>query len=103
VTLRVIQAPGGGVLEVEDDGPGIPREERNRVFDRFYRLARRENPEGSGLGLAIVRAVADRLGAIIELADAPGPAGLLARVRFRPSAPVDRMRSSDSTGARPPD
>ena len=47
------------VLTVADDGPGIPRSERSRIFEKFYRpdvlVSRRT--EGSGLGLAIVRAV----------------------------------------------
>ena len=41
------------VLEVEDDGPGIPHEDRERVFERFYR--RNQQVAGSGLGLAIVQ------------------------------------------------
>src|SRR3546814_8935965 len=49
VILRVT-APA--VLEVEDDGPGIPLHERDRVFERFYR--RNQQVAGSGLGLAIV-------------------------------------------------
>ncbi|EGH26196.1 sensor histidine kinase TctE, partial [Pseudomonas amygdali pv. mori str. 301020] len=49
VVLRVY-APG--VLEVEDDGPGIPADERERVFERFYR--RSQQGSGAGLGLAIV-------------------------------------------------
>lgn len=68
------------VLEVIDSGPGIPPEERERIFDRFYRRA--GAPEGgSGLGLAIVRAIADRHGARISLDDAAG-GGLAVRVRF---------------------
>src|SRR5262249_13522382 len=46
------------VLDVEDDGPGIPEGERNKVFTRFYRLARDQNRPGSGLGLSIVHLLA---------------------------------------------
>lgn len=68
------------ILEVDDSGPGIPPEDRERVFDRFYR---RENAPagGSGLGLAIVRSVAERSGARVELDTAP-LGGLRVRVLF---------------------
>ena len=69
-------------VEIEDDGPGIPDVDRVRVFERFYRVARKEGPEGSGLGLAIVRALSDQLGARISLLDRPNGPGLLAVVEF---------------------
>jgi signal transduction histidine kinase len=52
------------VLTVEDDGPGIPPEALERVFDRFFRVdrGRARAHGGSGLGLAIVRHVADAHG-----------------------------------------
>lgn len=59
-----------GVLVVDDSGPGIPSNERARVFERFYRL-RVDGPQGAGLGLSIVREVIDMLGARIELLDSP--------------------------------
>lgn len=57
-------------LSVHDDGPGIPVEDRPRVFDRFYRgaIGKRTGP-GTGLGLAIVSEVVHRWGGTIELAD----------------------------------
>ena len=58
------------VLTVDDSGPGIPRDERGRVFDRFYRGAGREEG-GSGLGLAIVRGIAEQHRASIDLSDSP--------------------------------
>jgi signal transduction histidine kinase len=68
VTLRA-----GPVLEVADDGPGIPAEERPRVLRRFYRLDRSRGTPGSGLGLALVAAVARLHGAAPVLSDAqPG-------------------------------
>jgi signal transduction histidine kinase len=59
------------VLAVRDDGPGIPREHVERVFDRFYRV---EGPQasGSGLGLAIARELAERMGGTVEVASVPG-------------------------------
>ena len=67
------------MLEVVDDGPGIPAAERARVFDRFYRVAGTDVP-GSGLGLAIVKQVADLHRARVELADGLDGRGVTARV-----------------------
>lgn len=67
-------------LTVEDAGPGIPAELRERVFERFYR-APDQGQSGSGLGLAIVRAVAESHHAIVTL-DSPGDRGLRAIVTF---------------------
>ncbi len=61
----------GAVLEIADNGPGIPAAERTRLFDRFYRVPGTVQ-EGSGLGLAIVKRVADLHGATVEVGDADG-------------------------------
>jgi two-component system OmpR family sensor kinase/two-component system sensor histidine kinase QseC len=80
VELRVERAEGTALLQVDDSGPGIPPDERERVFDRFYR--RSATPEqGSGLGLAIVRSIADRHGAALALHDSP-LGGLRVSLRF---------------------
>jgi two-component system OmpR family sensor kinase len=79
VGVRVRREGGDAVFEVEDRGPGIPPAERERVFDRFYR-GESAAEGGTGLGLAIVRRVAERHGGRVELLDAPGGRGLLARV-----------------------
>ena len=71
---------GKAWLEVADNGPGIPKGERERVFDRFYRRSGQE-ATGSGLGLAIVRSVAQRHHAVIRLDETPG-GGLTVRVSF---------------------
>lgn len=86
VTVRVGAGPDP-VMEVEDDGPGIPEAERERVFERFYRLDRPGEPPrtGSGLGLAIVRALADRLGASVRLDTGPDGKGLKVTVSLRPA------------------
>jgi len=72
-TVRVNCKPDGSatLLEVCDTGPGIAWEERERVFDRFYRRATVQEG-GTGLGLAIVKAIADRHGARVAMHDAPG-------------------------------
>jgi two-component system OmpR family sensor kinase len=69
------------VLTVEDSGPGIPPEERERVFDRFYRVPGSE-AAGSGLGLSIVKAIAQRHGATLTLGESARLKGLAATVRF---------------------
>jgi signal transduction histidine kinase len=58
-------------LSVSDDGPGIPSDKRELVFDRFYRLdtARSRDAGGTGLGLSIVREIVDAHGGMVELAD----------------------------------
>ncbi len=84
IVVRVSNAAGDAILEVSDDGPGIPESERPRVFDRFYRVAGTAQP-GSGLGLAIVRQVADLHRARVELGAGLGGAGLAVRVRFTPA------------------
>lgn len=61
---------GAPLLRVDDDGPGIPAEQRERVFDRFQRGEGVDAP-GSGLGLAIVRAAARQQGASVALRDSP--------------------------------
>lgn len=76
VVLRVL-APG--ILEVQDDGPGIPAEEREKVFERFYR--RSVQGSGAGLGLAIVGEICRAHQARISLHQVQ-PQGLLVRVEF---------------------
>jgi signal transduction histidine kinase len=69
VRMRVQERPGGRVrFLVEDDGPGIPVEQRERVFHRFHRTdaARDRASGGTGLGLAIVRAIADAHGGSVS-------------------------------------
>jgi len=74
VAITAAGGPDGVVVEIADDGPGIPAEERERVFGRFVRLdAGREHASGSaGLGLAIAREIAAAHGATIVLTAAPG-------------------------------
>lgn len=81
VDLGVRTTAGAVVLSVRDTGPGIAPEERERVFDPFYRLPG-SGPIGSGLGLSIVRAVAERIGASVRLdySDAAQCTGLVVEV-----------------------
>jgi two-component system sensor histidine kinase TctE len=66
VTVRVL----GSAFEVEDDGPGIPSEDRERVFEPFHRLQPRST--GTGLGLNLVQQVVERHGGHVSILDAPG-------------------------------
>jgi two-component system OmpR family sensor kinase len=87
VDVSVEAEPGtagrGARVTVSDDGPGIPPEERERVFDRFYRRAG-TTPPGSGLGLSIVRTIAEAHGAKLTLTDGPSGRGLSVTVTFPP-------------------
>ena len=71
-------------LRVEDSGPGVPEQERDRVFDRFYRgpEVNVAGPPGSGLGLAIVRHIVQLHNARIALADSRFESGLAVTVDF---------------------
>jgi two-component system OmpR family sensor kinase len=86
VDVRIAAAEGsaGAELSVTDSGPGLPTAERERVFDRFYRVPGSE-PSGSGIGLALVRQIARRHGATVVLEDPPSGRGLQARVTFDPT------------------
>ena len=70
-------------IEVEDDGPGIPEEQRVAIFDRGARLD--SGKPGTGLGLAIVRDVAEIYDGMIELEESEDLGGLLARLKLPPS------------------
>lgn len=59
----------GWKISVEDNGPGIPEESREKIFDLFNRLKRRDEVEGSGLGLSIVQKIIAQYGANIECVD----------------------------------
>jgi signal transduction histidine kinase len=71
--VRITTAQDGGraMLTVADDGPGIPRDARRQVFERFYRLDG-TRASGSGLGLAIARELADLMGGRLELDEEDG-------------------------------
>ena len=89
ITIRTglsTESPGCGQLEVEDNGPGIAPQERERAFERFQRG--NSGGPGSGLGLSIVRDIASHHGARAELLDGEGGVGLRVRVTF---APLDTL------------
>ncbi len=73
------------VLSVIDKGPGVPPEERERIFERFYRTDPNGTKPGMGLGLAIVRGLVESCGGTVWVEDAPG-GGAAFRVSLRASA-----------------
>jgi signal transduction histidine kinase len=82
-------SPASAAVVVDDDGPGVPADQRIRIFDRFTRLdsARRKDDGGTGLGLAIAREVARAHNGSISCEDAPGGGA-----RFVLHLPLERDR-----------
>lgn len=85
VRVTVRKAGGQATLTVDDQGPGIPPEDRERVFDRFYRAAGAQGA-GTGLGLAIAAWIVGGHGGRITAEDAPGGGARIAVVLPAPSA-----------------
>ncbi len=87
ITVRANSADGDAVLTVEDDGPGVPEAERERVFERFYRVLG-TGAEGCGLGLAIVREIAERHQAKVSLSPKGDGTGTIVRITFPRAATI---------------
>jgi len=85
VTLRLYFDCADAVIDVIDNGPGIPASERERVFDPFYRMPGATG-DGSGLGLAIAKEAAGNLPGSLSLLDRPQGFGLIFRYRQSRSA-----------------
>jgi signal transduction histidine kinase len=96
ITLRVRGAPGGVEVLVEDEGPGIPKEQQDRIFDRFYQVDQTSTRAvgGTGLGLYICRRLTEVIGAKIALerSDEHGSAFTLL-IPITP--PSDSVRAED--------
>lgn len=82
VDVRVYVDGINAVFEVEDNGPGLPAAELERVFEPFFRVPGSPGP-GTGLGLAIVRDIAAREGGHVDLFNRPGPDGAPVGLLFR--------------------
>lgn len=87
ITVRTASLRDAALLEVEDDGPGIPPDERKQVLKRFHRIAGSPGA-GCGLGLAIVEEISRSHNATVEIGAPPFGQGTLVRVLFpiRPSS-----------------
>jgi signal transduction histidine kinase len=84
ITVEASSSAAGPTLAVANDGPPVPSDERERIFDRFYRgTTGLSSGPGTGLGLAIVSELVRRWGGEVRLTDAPGPE----RTRFEASFP----------------
>jgi two-component system, OmpR family, sensor kinase len=81
VDVSIVANAEGVELSVDDSGPGLPANERQRVLDRFYRSGEPQVP-GSGLGLAIVKSIADLHGATISLDQSASLGGLRVMAKF---------------------
>ncbi|MEU8120518.1 HAMP domain-containing sensor histidine kinase [Spirillospora sp. NPDC049024] len=94
VTVRVLAEAGTAVVEVSDEGPGMPPEAVARAFDRFYRGAgARGGASGSGLGLPIVAAIARSHGGSAGIESTRGK-GTTVRVRLPSHGPLNDLSSS---------
>jgi len=93
VTVAVQPRDAGLSVSIDDTGPGIPAQDRQRVFDRFHR---REGVDesGTGLGLSIVKAIADRHGLAVSL-EPSAASGLSVRIEF----PASVLAASKATPA----
>ncbi|TDC62359.1 HAMP domain-containing histidine kinase [Actinomadura sp. GC306] len=82
VEVTVARSGADAVLEVLDDGAGVPEESRERVFERFSRLpdSRARDPQGTGLGLPIAREIAEIYGGSLRIADSPRGARFVLRL-----------------------
>lgn len=89
ITVRASLEKEFAVVEVQDQGPGIPAAEREKVFDKFYKVG---NKEGSGLGLTICRSIVEAHGGTIGIADSQGPGACL---YFRLPTGSESTRAND--------
>jgi two-component system OmpR family sensor kinase len=96
-SVRVRAEDGQGLVEVADEGPGLPVEQAAHVFERFYRgdPSRSRDVAGTGLGLAIVSAIAQAHGGTVAVESEPGRG---ATFRINLPAAVERVRGAE----RPP-
>ena len=97
IYVTVAEGPSNVSVSVRDEGPGIPKERRAEVFDRFRRLGETPQKPGAGLGLYITRSLVEAHGGTIRVDEAPGGG---ADFNFTiPQAPSDQPASADRPAA----
>lgn len=94
VRVRAEETDDGWVLQVADDGPGVPEEDRERIFDVFHRLDANPDEPGTGIGLAICRRIVERHGGEIEVTDSE-----LGGACFRLELPADPPAADPGDGS----
>jgi len=93
ILLSLTVKDGRAVAQVSDNGPGVPREEHERVFRRLYRREASRSQPGYGLGLSLASAVAELHGAAIRLVDSAKP-GLTVEISFPLAPPLAEPQTS---------
>jgi two-component system, OmpR family, sensor kinase len=103
VHVRVINTDDEAIIEVADEGPGMPTEDAGRVFERFWRSdpSRTRTSGGAGLGLAIVAAIANAHGGRAEVQSAPGT-GSTFRVHLPRTVPTSALAYQAESFDTPP-
>lgn len=89
IAVSPLRASGGAEVTVADEGPGVPEEDRGRIFERFTRGSNTAGRGGFGLGLAIGRELSQRMGGDLTLIEAPAPGA-----KFRLSLPAAEVELS---------
>jgi len=97
ITVRTSREGSAAVLSVEDDGPGIPPDQRESVFQRFYRVPGSIG-DGSGLGLAIVQEIVNAHGARVDIGSGQDDRGTLVTVRFAGPPPGQARPPANAAG-----
>jgi signal transduction histidine kinase len=102
VTISVMSTGGWVELSVRDDGPGVPADERERIFDRFYRVDAHRSREGggTGLGLAIVARLVSERGGSVTVGDASPGSVFTVRLPLKPGLSGRSPLNTDSNALR---
>jgi signal transduction histidine kinase len=100
-TVTLFAEPASIAITVEDEGPGIPRAEREKVFEPFYRadMSRDPNAGGIGLGLAVTRSILAEHGGRILLSNRKG-GGLRVRLEFLCSRALSKSHGESRAATR---